>query len=553
MVVPLEVAKLWTVTETEEWAEKNFSHAVAQSFKEQGICDGESLALLCQHGSMEQLKACGLKTVSEQLKLRKLITLTLKQPTNTAACDYSPAPEGFGGARKKLSLVELMKISPEEKRLYLMMQNKVNKAVKEQWKGNVIPLFKTDPEEKKKLEDMVQKLVPNCSTKYFGERAIRQHIIDTLTERRRMIKKGFDYTKAREKKETVKSSVKCVTNSENILHRTISLGKHSRINSSNITISININITINISNFISINLNSSISISINISLNINLRKNFHTMSKSALLMPLAKALLRCNLENPRVYSERNSEIPGWKYRKNHNGKLYSQAPTVVVGLTAVVMTTTSVNLTWTPPTDNGGQNISHYTIQYGILEGNYLTIITNTTTMATQILLSGLTENSWYLFSVAAHNGFDAGAWMSQIKLLVGYPIKPASVLASGSVWCGIWSQPGPFISLYERGDIMSIEEVAIISTVTTFLVAFALGAAAMGVIVHCRSRHLAAAISAGDHLTMKANTAYSLQKRNNASGEIGYTGDQEQDTAMEVNCAYATFRFNENNEIETY
>ncbi|KAL5510543.1 hypothetical protein EMCRGX_G006105 [Ephydatia muelleri] len=222
---------IWTstVTETEEWAEKNFSHAVAQSFKEQGICDGESLALLCQHGSMEQLKACGLKTVSEQLKLRKLITLTLEQPTKAAACDNSPAPEGFGGARKKLSLVELMKIPPEEKRLYLMMRNKVNKAVKEQWKGNVIPLFKTDPAEKKKLEDMVQKLVPNCSTKYFGERAIRQHIIDTLTERRRMIKKGFDYTKAREKRETVKSSVKCVTNSENILHRTISLGKHSRI------------------------------------------------------------------------------------------------------------------------------------------------------------------------------------------------------------------------------------------------------------------------------------------------------------------------------------
>ena len=79
-------------------------------FTEQGICDGESLALLCQHGSMEQLKACGLKIVSEQLKLRKLITLTLEQPTKAAACDNSPAPEGFGGARKKLSLVELMKI-----------------------------------------------------------------------------------------------------------------------------------------------------------------------------------------------------------------------------------------------------------------------------------------------------------------------------------------------------------------------------------------------------------------------------------------------------------
>ena len=101
----------------------------------------------------------------------------------------------------------------------------------------------------------------------------------------------------------------------------------------------------------------------------------------------------------------------------------------------------------------------------------------------------------------------------------------------------------------------MSIEEVAIISTVTTFLVAFALGAAAMGVVVciyHCCSRHSKAATS-GNHLTMEANTVYSLQKRNNASGEIGYTGDQEQDTAMEVNCAYATFKFNENNESETY
>ena len=62
----------------------------------------------------------------------------------------------------------------------------------------------------------------------------------------------------------------------------------------------------------------------------------------------------------------------------------------------------------------------------------------------------------------------------------------------------------------------MSIEEMAIISTVTTFLVAFALGAAAMGVIVHCRSRHLAeskAAISAGDHLTMKANTILLIKR----------------------------------------
>ena len=75
----------------------------------------------------------------------------------------------------------------------------------------------------------------------------------------------------------------------------------------------------------------------------------------------------------------------------------SPAPTDVVGLNAIVMTTTSVNLTWTRPTDNGGQNISQYVIKYGILDGNDFTNVTNTTTMATKILLSGLTPNSWYL------------------------------------------------------------------------------------------------------------------------------------------------------------
>eukprot|EP00731_Ephydatia_muelleri_P009425 Em0005g11a len=276
------------------------------------------------------------------------------------------------------------------------------------------------------------------------------------------------------------------------------------------------------------------------------------------------------------------------------------APTVIVGLNAVVMTTTSVNLIWTPPTDNGGQNISHYVIQYGILDGNNLINITNTTTMATQILLSGLTENSWYLFSVAAHNGFAVGDVSSKVTLLLGYPIKPASVLPSvimdtyvNITWLlenpagfidyfnlsyrlessQTWNVAAPILSngilnylltglspnttyvvgvatknglqdpsnyttvTFTTAGLFVLHEmwvglwnevtscpliVAIISTVTTFLVAF-------------------------------ANTVYSLQKRNNASGEIGYTGDQEQDTAMEVNCAYATFRFNENNEIETY
>ena len=43
------------------------------------------------------------------------------------------------------------------------------------------------------LDDLVKTLVPTCSLPYFGEAAIRQHILDTLKEKRRNIKKGYNY------------------------------------------------------------------------------------------------------------------------------------------------------------------------------------------------------------------------------------------------------------------------------------------------------------------------------------------------------------------------
>ena len=74
-------------------------------------------------------------------------------------------------------------------------RNKVRKAVYDTWKGNSIPLFKTDSAERQKLEEFAATLIPTCKTKYFGERAIRQHIFDSLNEKKRRIRKGVDYTK----------------------------------------------------------------------------------------------------------------------------------------------------------------------------------------------------------------------------------------------------------------------------------------------------------------------------------------------------------------------
>jgi hypothetical protein len=71
----------------------------------------------------------------------------------------------------------------------------VSKAAKLAWPGNDIPIFRGNKDSIAKLEDVVKELKPTCANRFFDEDAIRQHIIDSLSERRRQIKRGHDYTR----------------------------------------------------------------------------------------------------------------------------------------------------------------------------------------------------------------------------------------------------------------------------------------------------------------------------------------------------------------------
>ena len=68
------------------------------------------------------------------------------------------------------------------------------KATKLAWPGNELPIFRGNSDICKKLNDLVNSLKGSCTTKSFGEAAIRQHIIDCLAERRQL-KRGYDYSK----------------------------------------------------------------------------------------------------------------------------------------------------------------------------------------------------------------------------------------------------------------------------------------------------------------------------------------------------------------------
>ena len=77
----------------------------------------------------------------------------------------------------------------------LFRRKKVAKATRERWPGNNIPIFRGNLENMKALNELVDELKGSCSTKYFDEKAIRNHAIDTLAERRRRVRSGYDYTK----------------------------------------------------------------------------------------------------------------------------------------------------------------------------------------------------------------------------------------------------------------------------------------------------------------------------------------------------------------------
>lgn len=96
-------------------------------FLEQEV-DGETLLMLCTAGSIDQLHACGLRTVKQQMKLRKL---SFSSPTpNSASSDVGSSISALSGnsdlsrspaSDRKLTKAELNALSPEDKRVYLMM------------------------------------------------------------------------------------------------------------------------------------------------------------------------------------------------------------------------------------------------------------------------------------------------------------------------------------------------------------------------------------------------------------------------------------------------
>ena len=82
--------------------------------------DGETLLMLVTLGSVEQYKACGLTTIKDQMKLRKLIGSSVSSQSSTSASSSS-AKVSTTPSRGKLTKKFLQDLTPEDKRVYLSM------------------------------------------------------------------------------------------------------------------------------------------------------------------------------------------------------------------------------------------------------------------------------------------------------------------------------------------------------------------------------------------------------------------------------------------------
>jgi titin len=85
---------------------------------------------------------------------------------------------------------------------------------------------------------------------------------------------------------------------------------------------------------------------------------------------------------------------------------YAGAPTGVTGTASG----TSVSLSWTAPTSNGGTAITDYTVQYSF-DGTTFTTFSRSASTATSATVTGLTRGTAYTFKVAAVNSLGAGTY----------------------------------------------------------------------------------------------------------------------------------------------
>jgi len=127
-----------------------------------------------------------------------------------------------------------------------------------------------------------------------------------------------------------------------------------------------------------------------------------------------------------------------------------EAPGAPTGVTAANPTTSSLEVSWTPPAFDGGSSILAYYVQYRIAGSIPWSEFARDDSPATSVIVTGLASDTLYEFNVAAAVDSAVGAYTSTAtatRTLSGGPGAPGFVHASQPTATKIrvmWSSPDP-------------------------------------------------------------------------------------------------------------
>ncbi len=125
------------------------------------------------------------------------------------------------------------------------------------------------------------------------------------------------------------------------------------------------------------------------------------------------------------------------------------APNPPTGLVATPVSVSQLNLSWNPPTSNGGYPVTAYKIQYKIDSGSFADLVSNTGTTTTSYSHTGLSSTHTYTYQVFAINSVGtsnaSNTATATPSVVSSIPNPPTGLAATSTSPTGIslsWTAP---------------------------------------------------------------------------------------------------------------
>jgi hypothetical protein len=120
---------------------------------------------------------------------------------------------------------------------------------------------------------------------------------------------------------------------------------------------------------------------------------------------------------------------------SNSGTVTLSVPNAPTGVTGSAASATTVQVSWTAPTAISGAAVTDYTIQYSSNNGSTWTTFADGTSTNTSTTVTGLTQNSSYVFHVAAVNAVGTGSYSSNSgTVTLSVPNTPTNVAGTSTI-----------------------------------------------------------------------------------------------------------------------